>query len=151
MKKFLMIGVLALAGSAASAADVVDTAASTGQARTLVEAAQSVGLTESLRAPGPFTVFVPTDEAWAQLPVGTVERLLADKALLTEVLKYHVVPGEVSVDKLKPGQMKTAQGQSVIVANGPDGWQVGGAQVIKADVEADNGVVYLIDKVMLPK
>lgn len=137
--------------SLAQAADVLDTAASTGQARTLVEAAQSVGLSDALRAEGPFTVFAPTDEAWAQLPAATVERLLGDKALLTEVLKYHVVPGKLHVEDLRSGSVKTAQGQTLAMVGGPEGWQVDGAHVVKADVEADNGVLYLIDKVIFPK
>lgn len=153
MNKIWIAGVLLSAGclSGAHAADVVDTAASTGQARTLVEAAQSVGLSDTLRKGGPFTVFAPTDEAWAQLPANTVEQLLADKALLVEVLKYHIVPGKLHEDDLRAGGLKTAQGQTLAMVNGPQGWQVGGASVVKADVEADNGVVYLIDKVNFPK
>lgn len=153
MKKLLIASLVlgTCLASGARAADVVDTASATGQARTLVEAVQSVGLTAALRAEGPFTVFAPTDEAWSQLPAGTVEKLLADKALLTEVLKFHVVPGKLLVDDLRAGEVKTAQGQNVAMVGGPDGWQVGGAHVVKADVEADNGVVYLIDKVIFPK
>jgi len=153
MKKMLNAGVLvaALVSGGVQAADVVDTAAATGEARTMVEAVQSVGLSGSLRAPGPFTVFVPTDDAWSQLPAETVEKLLADKALLTEVLKYHVVPGKLGMDDLRAGALKSVQGQSIEMVKGPAGWQVGGANVVKAEVEADNGLVYLIDKVIFPK
>lgn len=153
MKKIWIASVVLSVGcfSVAHAADVVDTAAATGQARTLVEAAQSVGLSDTLRKGGPFTVFAPTDEAWAQLPANTVERLLADKALLIEVLKYHVVPGKLQEDDLRAGDVKTAQGQTVAMVHGPQGWQIDGAAVVKAGVEADNGVIYLIDKVIFPK
>lgn len=151
-KNYLIILLLsACFASVAQAADVIDTAASTGQARTLVEAVQSVGLSDSLHAEGPFTVFAPTDEAWAQLPAATVERLLGDKALLTEVLKYHVVPGKLHVEDLRSGSVMTAQGQALAMVESTEGWQVDGAHVVKADVEADNGVLYLIDKVMFPK
>ncbi|QEI08997.1 fasciclin domain-containing protein [Pigmentiphaga aceris] len=153
MNRIWIAGVLLSAGciAGAQAADVVDTAAATGQARTMVEAAQSVGLSDTLRKAGPYTVFAPTDEAWAQLPANTVEQLLADKALLAEVLKYHVVPGVLHADDLKQGNLKTVQGQTLAMVNGPQGWQIDGASVVKADVEADNGVVYLIDKVIFPK
>jgi uncharacterized surface protein with fasciclin (FAS1) repeats len=153
MKRILIAGLLAsaLVSAGVRAADVVDTAAATGEARTMVEAVQSVGLTSSLRAAGPFTVFAPTDDAWAQLPAETVERLLADKALLTEVLKYHVVPGKLGVEDLRAGAIKSVQGQPIDMANGPSGWQVGGANIVKSEVEADNGVVYLIDKVIFLK
>jgi len=153
MKRIWIANVLLSVGclSAAHAADLVDTAAATGQARTLVEAAQSVGLSDTLRKGGPFTVFAPTDEAWAQLPANTVEQLLADKALLVEVLKYHVVPGKLQDGDLRAGEVKTAQGKTLAMVNGPQGWQVDGAAVTQPGVEADNGVVYLIDKVIFPK
>jgi uncharacterized surface protein with fasciclin (FAS1) repeats len=153
MKNMVAASLLAAAllSGGVRAADVVDTAAATGEARTMVEAVQSVGLAGSLRAPGPFTMFAPTDEAWAQLPAETVERLLADKALLTEVLKYHVVPGKLDVDELRAGTIKSVQGQPIEMVKGSSGWQVGGANVVKAAVEADNGVVYLIDTVIFPK
>jgi len=152
MKRIWIASVLLSAGClSAHAADLVDTAAATGQARTLVEAAQSVGLSDTLRKGGPFTVFAPTDEAWAQLPANTVEQLLADKALLVEVLKYHIVPGKLQEDDLRAGDVKTAQGKSLAMVSGPQGWQVDGASVVKPGVEADNGVVYLIDKVIFPK
>lgn len=154
MKRRMWIANLLLSAccfTSAHAADIVDTAASSGQARTLVEAVQSVGLSDALRKSGPFTLFAPTDEAWAQLPADTVERLLADKVLLTEVLKYHVVPGGLHTDDLRPGKLKTVQGQTVSMVSGPAGWQIDDANVVKADVEADNGVLYLIDKVIFPK
>ncbi len=153
MKKIWIASVLLSVGclSVAHAADVVDTAAATGQARTLVEAAQSVGLSDTLRKGGPFTVFAPTDEAWAQLPANTVEQLLSDKTLLVEVLKYHIVPGKLQEDDLRVGDIKTVQGQTLALVNGPQGWQADGASMMKAGVEADNGVIYLIDKVLFPK
>lgn len=150
--KFRVIMALAAVACAGAvqAADVVDTAAATGQARTLVEAAQATGLSKSLRAKGPYTLFVPTDAAWAQLPPQTVEQLLSDQRLLTEVLKFHIIPGKLRESDLQAGPIETAQGQTVAMARTPEGLSLGGARVVQADVEADNGVVYLIDRVIFP-
>lgn len=131
--------------------NVVETAVEAGSFKTLVKAVQTAGLVETLSGPGPFTVFAPTDDAFAKLPKGTVEGLLKDKKKLTAVLTYHVVPGKVkAADVLKLKSAKTVQGQKITI-NTKDGVKVDGAKVIKADIECTNGVIHVIDSVMLPK
>jgi uncharacterized surface protein with fasciclin (FAS1) repeats len=130
--------------------DIVDTAVSAGQFNTLAKALTEAGLVETLKGKGPFTVFAPTDEAFAKLPAGTLEALLADKAKLTAVLTYHVVAGKVTAaDVAKLSEAKTVQGQSVKI-NTMSGVMVNDAHVVKADVMASNGVIHVIDKVILP-
>ena len=139
--------------------DIVDTAIAAGNFKTLVAAVQAAGLVGTLKSPGPFTVFAPTDAAFAALPQGTVEGLLKDVPKLTAVLTYHVVPGKVSstdVTKLVaqgPKEVKTVQGQSVTLKlQGvlSKHVYVNDAKVVQADVEATNGVIHVIDKVILP-
>lgn len=142
----------AVASSVATAAtDIVDTAVSAGQFNTLVKAVQEAGLVDTLKGKGPFTVFAPTDEAFANLPAGTLEALLNDKAKLAKVLTYHVVAGEVKSGDVKPGNVKTVEGQSVKVKTRGGNVMVNNAKVVKADVMASNGVIHVIDKVLLPK
>lgn len=142
--------VLAGAASLASAADIVDTAISAGQFKTLVKAVQEAGLVETLKGKGPFTVFAPTDEAFAKLPAGTLDALLKDKSKLTQVLTYHVVPGKVTAAQVRPGSVKTVQGQSLEVRTQGGSVMVDEAKVIKTDVMASNGVIHVIDTVVLP-
>jgi uncharacterized surface protein with fasciclin (FAS1) repeats len=137
-------------------ADIVDTAVAAGSFKTLVAAVQAAGLVETLKGTGPFTVFAPTDEAFAKLPKGTVEGLLKDKPKLTAILTYHVVPGKVmAADVVKLKSAKTVQGEEVKIDASK--WhlhktvKVNDANVIKADVVADNGVIHIIDKVLMPK
>ena len=140
-----------LGASLAHAADIVDTAVSAGQFKTLVAAVQAAGLVDTLKGKGPFTVFAPTDEAFAKLPAGTVESLLKDKEKLSKILTYHVVPGKVMAADVKTGAVRTVQGQSLnVVANG-SGVKVNDAKVVKADVVASNGVIHVIDTVVLPQ
>jgi uncharacterized surface protein with fasciclin (FAS1) repeats len=138
----------------AYAADVVDTAVSAGNFKTLVAAVQAAGLVDTLKGKGPFTVFAPTDEAFAKLPAGTVDELLKpeNKDKLVAVLTYHVVPGKVMAADLagKEMKVKTVQGSEVSI-NGKDGVTVDGAKVIQADFVTDNGVIHVIDAVILPK
>lgn len=132
--------------------DIVETAVSAGQFLTLVKAVQAAGLVETLKSPGPFTVFAPTDEAFRKLPAGTRENLLADKVKLTAILTYHVVPGKVmanDVAQLHGKKVKTVQGQELMIDTS-NGVKVGGAAVTKADVKADNGVIHVIDTVLIP-
>jgi uncharacterized surface protein with fasciclin (FAS1) repeats len=130
--------------------DVVDTAVSVGQFNTLAKALTEAGLVETLKGTGPFTVFAPTDEAFAKLPAGTLDSLLKDKAKLTAVLTYHVVAGKVTAaDVMKLTEAKTVQGQSIKI-NTTGGVMVNDAHVVKTDVMASNGVIHVIDKVMLP-
>lgn len=130
--------------------DIVDTAVSAGQFNTLAKALTEAGLVETLKGKGPFTVFAPTDEAFAKLPPGTLEALLADKAKLAAVLTYHVVPGKVMAsDVVKLTEAKTVQGQNVKI-NTAGGVMVDDANVVKTDILASNGVIHVIDKVILP-
>lgn len=133
--------------------DIVDTAVSAGQFNTLVAAVQAAGLVETLKGDGPFTVFAPTDEAFAKLPAGTVESLLKpeNKDKLVAVLTYHVVPGKVMSGDIagKKTEAKTVQGSSLDV-DATDGVKVDNANVIKADIVASNGVIHVIDAVVLP-
>jgi uncharacterized surface protein with fasciclin (FAS1) repeats len=151
MKKFLSALLLAGASTGAFAADIVDTAASAGQFKTLVSAIQAAGLVETLKGPGPFTVFAPTDEAFAKLPPGTLDGLLKDKAALQKVLKYHVVAAKVPAASVKSGKVKTVQGGEIDAKAAGGKVAVNDASVVKADVMADNGVIHVIDKVLLPK
>ncbi|MCW5731615.1 MAG: fasciclin domain-containing protein [Alphaproteobacteria bacterium] len=143
------------AGNAFAAADIVDTAVGAGKFTTLVAAVQAAGLVETLKGTGPFTVFAPTDEAFAKLPAGTVENLLKpeNKAKLVAVLTYHVVPGKVMSGDLagKNIEAKTVQGQAVRIDATMGGVKVDEARVTGADVVASNGVIHVIDTVILPK
>ena len=130
--------------------DIVDTAVSAGQFNTLAKALTEAGLVETLKGAGPFTVFAPTDEAFAKLPAGTLEALLKDKEQLTAVLTYHVVAGKVMAsDVVKLSEAKTVQGQNVKIDT-MGGVMVNDAHVVKTDIMASNGVIHVIDKVILP-
>jgi transforming growth factor-beta-induced protein len=134
--------------------DIVDTAVAAGSFKTLATALQAAGLVDTLKGPGPFTVFAPTDEAFAKLPAGTVENLLKpeNKAKLQAILTYHVVSGSVAsseVVKLKSAKTVNGQSVSIKVANG--GVSIDGANVVKADIKTSNGVIHVIDSVILPK
>jgi uncharacterized surface protein with fasciclin (FAS1) repeats len=150
LSKLIAGAALALVSSIAFAADIVDTAISAGQFKTLVKAVQEAGLVDTLKGKGPFTVFAPTDAAFAKLPPGTLEALLNDKAKLAEVLTYHVVPGKVKSGDIKPGAVKTVQGQSVQLSTKGGAVMVNDAKVIKADIVASNGVIHIIDTVIVP-
>lgn len=134
--------------------DIVDVAAENGSFTILAAAIKAGGLVETLKGKGPFTVFAPTDEAFAKLPEGTVEMLLKpeNKDKLVAVLTYHVVAGKVTAsDVAKMDSGTTVQGQKVMIKLEDDKVMVNDAHVIKADIEASNGVIYVIDKVLLPK
>ena len=151
LSRFVAGAALAAVTSIAFAADIVDTAISAGQFKTLVKAVQEAGLVDTLKGKGPFTVFAPTDEAFAKLPAGTLEALLMDKQKLASILTYHVVPGKVMAAQVKPGQVKTVQGQSLTVSTMNGAVMVDSAKVIKTDIVASNGVIHVIDTVVLPK
>jgi uncharacterized surface protein with fasciclin (FAS1) repeats len=139
-------------GAAAEAkpGDIVDIAAGAGSFDTLVEAVKAAGLVETLKGEGPFTVFAPTDEAFAQVPEADLEALLADPEALRKVLTYHVVPGKVmAADVAGLDSAQTVQGQSVAIDTS-DGVKVDGANVVKTDIVASNGVIHVIDAVILP-
>jgi len=149
------LGILALTSAPALAQpptkDIVDTAVAAGSFKTLAQALTAADLIKTLRSAGPFTVFAPTDEAFAKLPPGTLEALLKDKARLTAVLTYHVVPGKVlAADVVKLTQAKTVQGQAVKIDTS-HGVMVDAAKVVKTDILATNGVIHVVDSVLLPK
>ena len=145
---------LSLGAVAAKAADIVDTAVGAGQFETLVAAVEAAGLVETLKGDGPFTVFAPTDEAFAKLPAGTVESLLLpeNKDQLIAVLTYHVVPGKVMSDDLmgKKQYVETVQGGTLAV-EAFNSVRVNDAKVVAANVRASNGVIHVIDTVVLPQ
>ena len=131
--------------------DIVDTAVDAGSFTTLVKAVQAAGLVETLKGDGPFTVFAPTDEAFAKLPAGTLEALLNDKEKLVAVLTYHVVPGKVmAADVVTLSEAKTVQGESIMIDT-KDGVKVDAANVVQTDIVTTNGVIHVIDTVILPR
>jgi uncharacterized surface protein with fasciclin (FAS1) repeats len=132
-------------------ANIVEAAIAAGSFKTLVTAVKAAGLVETLSGKGPFTVFAPTDDAFAKLPAGTIEGLLKDIPKLKSILTYHVVAGKVTAaDVMKLKTAKTVQGQNVSIDT-KGGVKIEGANVVKADVMADNGVIHVIDQVILPK
>lgn len=163
MKSLVMLAGLALAATPLAAQEkpapahqahgktIVAVATEAGSFKTLLAALDAAGLTETLSSPGAFTVFAPTDEAFAKLPAGTVEALLKDVPRLKQVLLYHVVPGAVPAKAVVAKKsVKTVQGQSLSI-DASNGVKVGGANVLKTDVRASNGVIHVIDTVLLPK
>lgn len=134
-----------------AAGDIVDVAVSAGSFNTLAAALQAADLVGTLKGEGPFTVFAPTDDAFAKIPQAQLDALLADKEKLTAVLTYHVVPGKVmAADVVNLGSATTVQGGSLRIATA-DGVTVEGASVIETDIEASNGVIHVIDTVLMPK
>ena len=150
MKKLFAITALSFAALGAQAKDIVDTAVGAGNFKTLAAALQAAGLVDTLKGKGPFTVFAPTDAAFAKIPKATLDALLADKAKLTAVLTYHVVAGKVMAADVKPGSVRTVQGTDLMVST-MGGVKVNGSNVITTDIVADNGVIHVIDSVLLPK
>ena len=130
--------------------DIVDTAVEAGTFTTLVAAVEAAGLVETLKGEGPFTVFAPTDEAFAALPEGTVEGLLEDTEALTAILTYHVVPGKVMSGDLSDGMMATTVNGADVTIGVGDSVTVGDATVVTPDIEASNGVIHVIDTVLIP-
>ncbi len=130
--------------------NIVETAVAAGKFNTLVAAVKAAGLVDVLSGPGPFTVFAPTDEAFSKLPAGTIENLLKDKEQLTAVLTYHVVAGKVmAADVVNLSSAKTVQGGTLAI-NAEHGVKIDNANVIQADVTCDNGVIHIIDSVLIP-
>jgi uncharacterized surface protein with fasciclin (FAS1) repeats len=150
MKKSILVAALALSAATVQAKDIVDTAVAAGDFKTLATALQKAGLVDTLKGKGPFTVFAPTDAAFAKVPKDQLDALLADKEKLTAVLTYHVVPGKVMAKDVKAGSVKTVQGSSLTVSTS-GGVKVDSANVVKTDIVADNGVIHVIDEVVLPK
>jgi len=151
MNKILIASVLAFGMTlSAQAKDIIDTAVAAGSFKTLATALGAAGLVDTLKGKGPFTVFAPTDEAFAKIPKADLEALLKDKAKLTAVLTYHVVAGKVMAADVKAGKVKTVQGSELTISTS-SGVSVDNAKVIKTDIVADNGVIHVIDTVIMPK
>ena len=150
VKKLLIASALAVAALGVNAKDIVDTALAAGNFKTLSAALKAADLVPTLKGKGPFTVFAPTDAAFAKIPKSDLDALLKDKARLQAVLTYHVVSGKVLSTDLKPGNVKTVQGSNVMVST-VGGAMVNDAKVVAADVAADNGVIHAIDTVLMPK
>lgn len=142
----------AVAGYAKKDKDIVDTAANAGTFETLLTAAEAAGLVDTLKGEGPFTVFAPSDEAFAALPAGTVEDLLKpeNKEKLASILTYHVVSGEFMSTDLKDDMVKTTVQGGDLIVDLDDGVKINDATVVTADIDASNGVIHVIDKVILP-
>ena len=153
-RTFIAVTAATAIGTAAFAAghskDIVDTAIEAGSFTTLIAAVQAAGLEDTLRGEGPFTVFAPTDEAFAALPEGTIEGLLADPEALAAILTYHVVAGKVMSSDLSDGMMAATVNGGEIAIMTTDGVMVNDANVVTADIETSNGVIHVIDKVILP-
>ncbi len=150
MKKLVAGACAALLALSVQAKDLVDTAVSAGQFNTLAAALQAADLVQTLKGPGPFTVFAPTDEAFSKIPQADLDALLKDKAKLTAVLTYHVVPGKILAQDVRAGKVRTVQGSELTIDT-TAGVKVDAAKVIKTDIVADNGVVHVIDSVLLPR
>jgi uncharacterized surface protein with fasciclin (FAS1) repeats len=161
MKKlnYLLASILVLSASLFAAdqsmakKDIVDTAVAAGQFNTLAKALQAAGLVDTLKGKGPFTVFTPTDEAFAKLPAGTIDELLKpeNKEKLVSILTYHVVPGAVSSKKVATMKSaKTVNGKDVSISAEGGSVKINDAKVIKADIKASNGVIHVIDSVLMP-
>jgi uncharacterized surface protein with fasciclin (FAS1) repeats len=155
------LGLIALGGCAMSskqmaepaampAKDIVDTAVAAGSFNTLVTAVKQAGLVDTLKGKGPLTVFAPTDAAFAKIPKDQLNAILADKALLTKILTYHVVAGKVMAADVKPGPVKTVQGSNMTVSMEGGNVMVDKAKVVKTDIAASNGVIHVIDSVIVP-
>ena len=148
----LALSMFAAAGHHGMKKDIVDTAVAAGDFNTLVTAVKAAGLVETLKGEGPFTVFAPTDAAFAKVPTDTLNALLADKAALANVLTYHVVAGNVmAADVVKLTSAVTVQGQAVSIEVKDGKVYIDGTQVVTTDIEASNGVIHVIDAVILPK
>ena len=149
-----MIGLSAKAVTDGSAKTIVDTAKEAGQFTTLLQAAEAADLVETLNGDGPFTIFAPTDDAFAQLPEGTLDELLLpeNKDKLTEILTFHVVPDEITADEMagKMKELETVQGGMIEIDSAGRMTKVEQAAVIQPDIEASNGVIHVIDQVILP-
>ena len=135
----------------AQAGNLIDTAVSAGTFKTFLASVKAAGLSESLKNQGPFTVFAPSDDAFAKLPRGTMSALLKDKVRLAQLVTHHIVPGKILVAEVRPGALKTIQGDAVTLTSDNGKVTIDGANVTQSDLSADNGVIQSIDMVMLPK
>ncbi|MDB5773819.1 MAG: fasciclin protein [Burkholderia sp.] len=143
--------VLLLCAGHTMASDLVETASSSGEIKTFVAALKSAGVADSLKSDGPYTIFAPADSAFAKLDPDTKNDLMKDKKKLAQVLTYHVIPGKVMVAEVKPGKVQTMEGASLTLKSDNGKVTVDDANVTQSDVTADNGVIHIIDTVVLPK
>jgi uncharacterized surface protein with fasciclin (FAS1) repeats len=150
MKKLFAAAALSVLAFSVQAKDIADTAVAAGNFKTLATALTAAGLIDTLKGPGPFTVFAPTDAAFAKVPKADLDALLKDKAKLTAVLTYHVVPGKIMAKDVKAGKVKTVQGSELTITT-MGGVMVDNAKVTATDIVADNGVIHVIDTVLMPK
>jgi uncharacterized surface protein with fasciclin (FAS1) repeats len=148
--KPLAAALLLAVASAASAADLVDKAAGATNLKIFSAALKSAGLGETLKSGGPYTVFAPADDAFSKLPPGSWDSLAKDKVRLAAVLSHHIVPGKMLITEIKPGKVKTVEGDFVTVKSDNGKVTVEQANVIESDVAADNGVIHVIDTVVMP-
>ncbi len=151
---FVALSALTLTATAAAKKDIVDTAVDAGSFNTLAAALEAAGLVDTLKGEGPYTVFAPTDEAFAKLPDGTVETLLMpeNKDQLVAILTYHVVPGSVTADQVVAlTEAKTVNGEMVDIAVADGTVKIDDAQVVQADIMSSNGVIHVIDTVLIPE
>ncbi len=144
------VAVTSFANASGNSMDIVDTAINAGSFTILVAAVQAAGLVDTLKGEGPFTVFAPTDEAFAALPEGTVEGLLADPEALAKILTYHVISGKVTSTDLSDGMTAATVNGAEVTITTMGGVKINGANVISADIETSNGVIHVIDQVILP-
>lgn len=152
MKKTIIASAILLSfTTSVFAKDIVDTAVANGNFKTLATALTAAGLIETLKGPGPFTVFAPTDEAFAKIPKADLDALLKDKAKLSAVLTYHVVAGKVMAADVKTGKVKTVQGSELNIEVNSSNVKVDNATITKTDIVTDNGVIHVIDTVVIPK
>lgn len=135
----------------AHASDLVETASTGATFKTFLAAAKTSGLSDKLKTAGPYTVFAPTDSAFNKLPPDTLQTLMKDKEKLAELVSYHIVPGKITVADVKPGKVKTVQGEEVTLTSDNGKVTVDNANVIQSDMMADNGVIHEIDTVIIPK
>jgi uncharacterized surface protein with fasciclin (FAS1) repeats len=131
--------------------DIIATALAAGNFNTLSNALKAANLVDTLKGAGPFTVFAPTDDAFKKLPAGELDGLLKDKIKLAGILKHHVVPGKVMAKDVASGDVKTVAGGMMKIVKSADGVTIDGAKVTKTDIEASNGVIHVIDTVVIPK
>ena len=150
--KFGLLAVALFAAPAANAADLVDTAVKAGNFKTLVTAVKAAGLVDTLKGDGPFTVFAPTDAAFKKVPAKVLSFLLKpeNKAVLVKVLTYHAVSGKVMAADVKTGDVASVEGEKIKVKAGKGGVTVNKAKVIKTDIVTDNGIIHVIDSVIIP-
>jgi uncharacterized surface protein with fasciclin (FAS1) repeats len=132
------------------AADLVETASNSGTFKTFLSAAKAAGILETLKTSGPYTVFAPSDSAFGKLPPGTMNALMKDKNKLAEVVSYHIIPGKIAVAEVKPGKVKTLEGESLTLTSDNGKVTVDHANVVQSDMVADNGIVHEIDAVIMP-